>query len=109
MGEFDKVRRLFQERQNNIYDKIVDLMNGRATAHTKTIMATNWDDATTNTAQGYMKILVRDTATLHRVLTKHLPEGTVHLIMVPVFSSYKDQFGKAFQSAEPKTEAGRDR
>jgi vacuolar protein sorting-associated protein 54 len=107
IGDFDKVRRLFQEHQNNIYDKLVEIMSGRAMAHSKTLKTIHWDDDKTSSVHAYMETLAKETTTLHRVLTKHLPEGTVHLIMVPVFSSYKDQFGKVFQAAEPKTETGR--
>ena len=109
MGEFDKVRRLFQEHQNSIYDKLVEIMSGRAVAHVKALKSINWDLEGTQAVHAYMETLAKETTTLHRVLTKHLPEGTVHLIMVPVFSSYKDQFGKVFQAAGPRTETGRTR
>ncbi|KAI0851578.1 Vps54-domain-containing protein [Daldinia vernicosa] len=106
MGEFDKVKRLFQEHQNSIYDKLVEIMSARASAHAKSMKALNWDQKTESTVNLYMETLVKETVTLHRVLTKHLPEGTVRLIMTPVFDSYKSQVGKAFQGLDPKTETG---
>lgn len=109
MGEFDKVRRAFQEHQNNIYDKLVEIMTGRALAGAKKLKALNWNQATSNTANEYMETLAKETTTLHRNLTKHLPEGTVRLIMVPVFRNYKDTFGAAYQGVELKTEQGRER
>ncbi len=108
MGEFDKVRRLYQEHQNSIYEKLVEIMSGRALAHSKTTRSIDWD-AEADTVHAYMDTLTKETTTLHRNLTKTLPEGTIRLIMVPVFASYKEQFGNAFRAAEPKTEAGRDR
>ncbi len=108
MGEFDKVRRLYQEHQNNIYEKLVEIMSGRALAHSKTMRSIDWDN-TSDTVNAYMDTLAKETTTLHRNLTKTLPEGTVRLIMVPVFASYKEQFGNVFRAAVPKTEAGRDR
>ncbi|KAI0169604.1 Vps54-domain-containing protein [Hypoxylon sp. FL1284] len=104
MGEFDKVRRLFQEHQNSIYDKLVEIMSGRAAAHAKTVKSLDWDQTVEATVNLYMETLVKETVTLHRVLTKHLQEDTVTLIMAPVFDSYKSQLGKSLQGLEPTSE-----
>lgn len=109
MGEFDKVRRLFQEHQNSIYDKLVEIMSGRASQHSKTMKKIDWDQDTNVSVHAYMETLAKETTTLHRVLTKHLPDGSVQMIMGPVFASYKEQFGKVFEAAEPRTKAGQDR
>ncbi|KAK3308597.1 Vps54-like protein-domain-containing protein [Chaetomium strumarium] len=109
MGEFDKVRRAFQEHQNNIYDKLVEIMSGRALAGTKKLKALDWKEETSTAANEYMETLVKETTTLHRNLTKHLPESTVRMIMLPVFKNYKDTFGAAYQGVELKTEQGRER
>ncbi|KAI2643179.1 Vps54-domain-containing protein [Xylaria nigripes] len=109
MGEFDKVKRLFQEHQNNIYDKLVDIMSGRAAAHAKTMMGIAWDQTSESKVNIYMETLVKETVTLHRVLTKHLPEGTVGLIMSPVFNSYKRQIGSTLEALEVKNEVGSSR
>ncbi|KAJ9148300.1 Vps54-domain-containing protein [Pleurostoma richardsiae] len=109
MGEFDKVRRLYQEHQNSIYDKLVEIMSSRASAHARAMKSIDWDgEEKKDGVHGYMETLAKETTTLHRNLTKHLPEGTVRVIMVPVFSSYRDQLSKVFQGLEPKTELGRD-
>ncbi|KAG6039886.1 hypothetical protein E4U41_001886 [Claviceps citrina] len=108
MGEFDKVRRLLQEHQSSIHQKLVDIMNGRAALHAKSMRAIDWDapDADSVSVHGYMEILAKETATLHRVLTKHLPDTSIRQIMAPVFASYKEQLGAPFGEATPKTEAG---
>ncbi len=108
MGEFDKVRRAFQEHQNNIYDKLVEIMSGRALAGTKKLKALNWAQGASGAVNEYMETLAKETTTLHRNLTKHLPEGTVRMIMMPVFRNYKDAFGAAYQGVELKTEQGRE-
>ncbi|OIW30300.1 Vps54-domain-containing protein [Coniochaeta ligniaria NRRL 30616] len=107
MGEFDKVRRLYQEHQNSIYDKLVEIMSGRALVGAKKMKAIEWDSGK-DSVHDYMETLAKETTTLHRNLTKHLPESTVRLIMLPVFRSYKDTFGTALRAVEPQTEAGRD-
>ncbi|CAG8952935.1 hypothetical protein HYFRA_00007650 [Hymenoscyphus fraxineus] len=99
MGEFDKVRRAYQEHQQSIYDKLVDIMSGRATAHARAMKMIDWDKEDKGTVNAYMETLTKETSTLHRVLNKHLPAMTVKMIMVPVFNNYKDQWGKAFEDA----------
>jgi vacuolar protein sorting-associated protein 54 len=108
MGDFDKVRRAYQEHQQSIYDKLVDIMSGRAIAHAKTMKTIDWekDAKAVNT---YMETLTKETSTLHRVLSKHLPPITVRNIMQPVFKSYKEQWGKAFGDVVLGSEDGRTR
>ncbi|KAK0739770.1 Vps54-like protein-domain-containing protein [Apiosordaria backusii] len=98
MGEFDKVRRDFMEHQNSIYDKLVEIMTGRVGIAGRKLRSLPWNDAAA-AAEGvneYMEGLAKDTITLHKNLTRHLPEGTVRYIMMPVFRNYKETLGGAF-------------
>lgn len=106
MGEFDKVRRLLQEHQSNIHQKLVDIMTGRAAAHAKSMRGIDWVVKSTENPHPYMETLAKETSTLHKVLTRHLPEMTITMIMSPVFSAYEEHLGKALQDADPKTVAG---
>ena len=110
MTEFDKVKRLYQEHQSGINDKLVDIMSGRATTHVNAMKKIDWDDTSNTTAANpYMETLVKETTTLHKVLSKHLPEMTVRVIMEPVFASYREQWGKAFGDVEVTTVGGKER
>ncbi|KAL8960220.1 MAG: hypothetical protein Q9193_003037 [Seirophora villosa] len=110
MTEFDKVRRLYQEHQYGVHDKFVEIMSGRASAHVAALKKVNWDAALKDApANPYMETLVKETLTLHKVLSKFLPDTTIRMIMDPVFGSYRDQLGKGFQDAEVKTSAGKSR
>ncbi|KAG5924757.1 hypothetical protein E4U61_006930 [Claviceps capensis] len=106
MGEFDKIRRLLQEHQSSIYQKLVDIMNGRAALHAKSMRTIDWDASNADSVHSYMEILAKETTTLHRVLTKNLPDTCIQTIMTPVFARYKEQLGAPFREATPKTEAG---
>ncbi|KAK3328427.1 Vps54-like protein-domain-containing protein [Cercophora scortea] len=109
MAEFDKVRRLYQEHQNSIYDKLVEIMSGRAQVGSKKMKATDWEaQGSGGQVHEYMETLAKETTRLHRNLIKQLPESTVRGIMLPIFKSYKDTFGAAIRALEPGTEAGRD-
>ena len=110
MVEFDKVKRLYQEHQAGINEKLVDIMSGRATTHVNIMKKINWDATSSGQAiSPYMETLVKETTTLHKVLSKHLPDMTVQMIMDPVFSSYREQWGKAFHDVDVKTVAGKER
>ncbi|KAL8799482.1 MAG: hypothetical protein Q9182_005850 [Xanthomendoza sp. 2 TL-2023] len=111
MVEFDKVRRLYQEHQYGVHDKFVEIMSGRAGAHVAAMKKINWD-APVKDAQAvnlYMETLVKETLTLHKVLSKFLPEMTISMIMDPVFKSYREQLGKGFLDVEVKTGDGKSR
>lgn len=108
--EFDKVKRLFQEHQAGIHDKLVEIMSGRAAAHVSAMKRIEWDlPAQKEAVSGYMETLVKETATLHKVLSRHLPEGTVLLIMRPVVESYRELWGRAYRGVEVRTPAGKER
>ncbi|KAM5468784.1 hypothetical protein MauCBS54593_004779 [Microsporum audouinii] len=110
MGEFDKVKRLYQEHQSGIHEKLVDIMSSRASVHVTSMKKMDWDaESNTNAVSPYMEVLAKETGTLHRVLSKHLPESLVAMIMGPVFASYKDQWTDAFQQAPLKSEKARQR
>ncbi|PGH00766.1 hypothetical protein AJ79_08104 [Helicocarpus griseus UAMH5409] len=110
VAEFDKVKRLYQEHQSGIHEKLVDIMSSRASIHINAMKKIDWDaQQNPSVVSPYMETLTKETGTLQRVLAKHLPESTVMMIMDPVFASYKDQWAKAFQSAAVKTESGKRR
>lgn len=107
MAEFDKVRRSFQEHQDGICQKMVEIMESRARALSKRARETDWAEEDAEGPRKYMVDLATDTGRLYKALRKYLPERTVELVMVPVFTSYKDQLGSAFREADPGSEAGR--
>ncbi|OJJ32831.1 hypothetical protein ASPWEDRAFT_42862 [Aspergillus wentii DTO 134E9] len=110
MGEFDKVKRLYQEHQSGIHEKLVDIMGSRSAVHVNTMKKIDWDStAGSNNVNTYMETLTKETGTLHRVLSKHLPDMTVLMIMGPVFNSYREQWTKAFEAAPVKSQTGKQR
>lgn len=108
VAEFDKVKLVYHEHQNRIYDKIVDIMSRLAESHVKSMKSIDWDNGRKG-VHSYMESLTKDTISLHRILTKNLPEATVGMLMTRVFNTYMYQFGNAFQELDPQTELGWDR
>jgi vacuolar protein sorting-associated protein 54 len=112
MAEFDKVKRLFQEHQNGIHEKLVDIMSGRASMHVRSMKNVDWEEAAKNKAvpvSPYMETLTKETATLQKVLSKHLPDSVVAGIMLPVFASYREQWSNAYRDVTIKSTAAKDR
>lgn len=109
MGDFDKVKRLFQEHQSGIHEKLVDIMSSRSTVHVNAMKKIDWDASSSTGVSPYMETLAKETGTLHRVLSKHLPEMTVSMIMDPVFTTYREQWTRAFEEVPVDTEAGKER
>ncbi|KAL7619653.1 hypothetical protein AAE478_010194 [Parahypoxylon ruwenzoriense] len=104
----DKVRRVFQEHRDAIYQKLVEIMASRARMLSKKARETEWCKESAEDIRKYMADLVKDTGKLYKALNKYLPERAVVLVMVPVFASYQDQLGEKFKEADPETETGRD-
>ncbi|KAL4867071.1 hypothetical protein BDV12DRAFT_171910 [Aspergillus spectabilis] len=110
MADFDKVKRLYQEHQSGIHEKLVDIMGFRSSVHLNAMKKVDWNSGSGSTSvSSYMEGITKETATLHRVLSKHLPEMTVMMIMDPVFKTYRDPWLRAFDEVVIKSETGKQR
>jgi vacuolar protein sorting-associated protein 54 len=111
IGEFDNVKRLLQDQQASIHDKLTDILSGRATVHMRSLKKVEWDtDAEINRdVSASMESLTKDTVTMHKVINKYLNEIQVRMIMGPVFESYREQVGKVIMEAAVKTPGGKAR
>ncbi|EUC46759.1 hypothetical protein COCMIDRAFT_4181 [Bipolaris oryzae ATCC 44560] len=111
LGEFDNVKRLLHDQQNQIHEKLTDILSGRATVHMRSLKKVDWDsEAEANKdVSPSMESLTKDTVTMHKVINKYLSEIQVRMIMGPVFESYREQVGKVIKEAPVKTAAGKAR
>lgn len=109
LAEFDNVKRLLQDQQVSIHDKLIDIMSNRATVHVRNLKKIEWDNDTAREISPNMETLTKETVTLHKVISKYLHEISVRMIMTPVFESYRDQVGKVFKEAEVTTAPGKSR
>lgn len=109
--EFDNTKRLLQDQQVSIHDKLTDILSGRATVHMRALRKVEWDtDAEVKRdVSAAMESLTKDTVTMHKVINKYLNEMQVRMIMGPVFESYRDQVGKVIKEAGVKTPGGKTR
>jgi len=101
--EFDKLKRDYQEHQNEIHDKLIAIMSDRITFHCKTLAGMDWvkmsqPSSTLPAVNDYMEQLIKETATLGKVLSRYLPEPPVEYIMSQIFAainhSLQEEYGK---------------
>ena len=113
--DFDKVKRLYHEHQTGIQDKLIEIMTSRSRTHVNSMKKLDWDHLANKTsssgsgANAYLETLTKETSTLHRVLSKHLPTMAVQMIMQPIFEKYKLQWGDAYQEIVVTSKEGRER
>ncbi|KAK0663167.1 Vacuolar protein sorting-associated protein 54 [Lasiodiplodia hormozganensis] len=109
LAELDKMRRLYQDQQTNIHDKLIEIMTQRLHIHVNAMRKLDFDAVADQQVSQHMETLTRETNTFHRTLSRHLPEPSVRSIITPVFASYREQWGKAFRETLVRTGAGKAR
>jgi vacuolar protein sorting-associated protein 54 len=78
--EFDKLKRDYQEHQNEIHTKLIAIMGDRLTAHIKSLNAIRWDVPPAKPGVNeYMELLVKETVTLSKVLSRYLASAVVEV------------------------------
>ncbi|KIM71978.1 hypothetical protein PILCRDRAFT_82306, partial [Piloderma croceum F 1598] len=90
--EFDKLKRDYQEHQNEIHAKLIAIMGDRLSAHIKSLQvrctlfcvlgscAVDWNaPKPASGVNDYMELLVKETVTLHKVLSRYLPVPVVEV------------------------------
>lgn len=111
ISEFDNVKRLLQDQQVSIHDKLTDILSGRATVHMRSLKKVEWDAEVeaNRDVSASMESLTKDTVTMHKVINKYLSEMSVRMIMGPVFESYREQVGRVITEAKIRTPEGKAR
>ncbi|TFK92261.1 Vps54-domain-containing protein [Polyporus arcularius HHB13444] len=105
--EFDKLKRDYQEHQNEIHAKLIAIMGDRLTAHIRTLQAVRWDvPKQGDGVNEYMEVLVKETVTLHKVLSRYLPSSVVEYVMTQVFAAMNLRLSEEYGKIElPSIEA----
>ncbi|KAG4270332.1 hypothetical protein FPRO04_11637 [Fusarium proliferatum] len=85
--EFDKVCSTFQEHQDGICQKLVEIMGSRARMLSKKSLEIDWGKEIADDVRKYMVDLIRDTSKLYKALSKRLPEEAVQLVMEAILET----------------------
>ncbi|KAJ6463821.1 Vps54-like protein-domain-containing protein, partial [Mycena vitilis] len=93
--EFDKLKRDYQEHQNEIHAKLIAIMGDRLSTHIRTFQTVDWS-APQEGVNAYMSVLVRETVTLHKVLSRHLSVTVVEDVMAQVFAAINHRLSEEY-------------
>ncbi|KZT39716.1 Vps54-domain-containing protein [Sistotremastrum suecicum HHB10207 ss-3] len=100
--EFDKLKRDYQEHQNEIHSKLVGIMSDRLQVHCKSLPEIDWSLrlSAAPKVNPYMEGLIKDTTTLHKVLFKFLPGPSAEFVMSQVFATINHQLSEEYGKIE---------
>ncbi|KAH9900817.1 Vps54-domain-containing protein [Cubamyces lactineus] len=108
--EFDKLKRDYQEHQNEIHAKLIAIMGDRLTAHIRSLQAVRWDvPKEGGGVNDYMEVLVKETVTLHKVLSRYLPSSIVEFVMTQVFAAINHRLSEEYAKIELPTLEAKER
>ena len=63
----------YQEHQNEIHAKLIAIMGDRLAVHINSLQSIGWDTTPANSGiNDYMEVLVKETVTLHKLLSRYL-------------------------------------
>ncbi|KAH9950264.1 Vps54-domain-containing protein [Amylocystis lapponica] len=108
--EFDKLKRDFQEHQNEIHAKLIAIMGDRLSAHIKALQDVKWDVPKEGLGvNDYMETIVKDTVTLHKVLSRYLSTSVVEYVMTQVFAGINHRLSEEYTKIELPSQEAKDR
>ncbi|KIR55271.1 hypothetical protein I315_01857 [Cryptococcus gattii Ru294] len=105
-GEFGKLKRDYEEHQNEIHLKLVAIMADRLAVHIGSLRQIDFNVSSTTPAgpRSYAEMLVKESSTLHKVLTKYLGHDEVEGVMKRVIGEIGRRLGEEFGKIEVQNE-----
>ncbi|PWN44300.1 Vps54-domain-containing protein, partial [Ceraceosorus guamensis] len=110
--EFDKLRRDYQEHQNEIFAKLVAIMSDRLSVHCRGLSAIEWNAPLPSSPpepSTSVQDLSKETATLHKVLSKYLQPTSVEIVMGQVLLAIDKRVAEELAQVEISGSEGRER
>lgn len=106
LNEFDKLQRDFSEHQLEIHAKLVAIMGDRIQVHARALASQHdWDAPFADDAPPSQAVqdLVRETGTLHRVMTQYLDAASAQAILARVCQDIDASWSVALGKIEVRT------
>lgn len=70
----------YQEHQNEIHAKLVAIMGDRLAVHINSLQSIDWNTPLANPGiNDYMEVLIKETVTLHKLLSRYLSVSVVEV------------------------------
>lgn len=100
----------YQEHQNEIHAKLVAIMSDRLSVHVGSLREIDWEAAPAKDGpRPYAEMLVKETATLHKVLSKYLAPQTVESVMSEVLAAIVHRLSDEYAKIELKSDDAKKR
>jgi vacuolar protein sorting-associated protein 54 len=100
----------YQEHQNEIHAKLVAIMSDRLSVHVGSLRGIDWEAAPAKDGpRPYAEMLVKETATLHKVLSKYLAPQTVESVMSEVLAAIVHRLSDEYAKIELKSDDAKKR
>lgn len=110
LTEFDRLKRDYQEHQNEIHAKLIAIMGDRLAVHINSLQSIDWDTPPTNPGvNDYMEVLVKETVTLHKLLSRYLSVPIVEYVMSQVLAAINHNLQEEYTAIRLPTQAAKDR
>jgi len=85
-------------------------MGDRLSAHIKSLQTVNWDTPKQGSGvSDYMELLVKETVTLHKVLSRYLSTPIVEYVMTQVFAAINHRLSEEYAIIELPNQEAKDR
>ncbi|KAG0141899.1 hypothetical protein CROQUDRAFT_82786 [Cronartium quercuum f. sp. fusiforme G11] len=113
--DFDKLKRDYQEHQNEIHAKLISIMSDRLSVHLQSFKVIDWESEDESlminptSVNPYLESLFKEVSTLHKVLNRYLSTSTLELIMTQVFTSINSTLSYEYGNLELKSDLAHDR
>ncbi|WFD36989.1 hypothetical protein MCUN1_003881 [Malassezia cuniculi] len=105
LTEFDKLLRDYREHQFEIHSKLLSIMSDRVQVHARALNNTDWNAPRNGDApQQPIVDMVRETSTLHRVLTQYMERNVTEGIFSKVYGEIDSRIGAVISRVDVKTQ-----
>lgn len=110
MTEFDRLKRVFQEHQNEIHAKLIAIMVDRLAIHINSLQSIDWDTPPASLGvNDYMEVLIKETVTLHKLLSRYLAAPIVEYVMTEVLAAINHNLQEEYTAIKLPTKGAKDR
>ncbi|KAF9651471.1 Vps54-domain-containing protein [Thelephora ganbajun] len=110
LTDFDRLKRDYQEHQNEIHAKLIAIMGDRLAIHINSLQSIDWDTLPTNPGiNNYMEVLVKETVTLYKLLSRYLSVSVVEYVMSQVLAAINHNLQEEYTAIRLPNQGAKDR
>ncbi|CUM67267.1 uncharacterized protein PRCAT00004960001 [Priceomyces carsonii] len=101
---FERIIGYYKDHDNELTSKLVSIMYDRTVGHCNAISSIDWSQPLKSSQQchPYMDVLVKETTTVTKVLSRYLPELKCAMILLKIFDNYKKLLVECFCTKLPQ-------